>query len=77
VVGLVQFCANTDVQRNLEKCAQLIEECAEKGAQMVCLPEHFAFMSDETVKSGGKKYEFNELLDRKLFRAYCQLALDN
>ena len=32
IVGIVQFCATEDVDRNFEKCSRLIEECASKGA---------------------------------------------
>ena len=67
IVGLVQFCATPDVDQNYEKCSALVQECAEKGAQMVCLPEHFAYMTNDTVNSGGKTYDFNEKLDHKLF----------
>ena len=49
IVGVVQFCAGHDVEKNFETCSKLIEECAEKGAQMVCLPEHFAYMSENTM----------------------------
>ena len=47
------------MEKNFEKCAHLIEECAEKGAQMVCLPEHFAYMSNDTIKGS---YDFKEHL---------------
>ena len=53
----------------------MIEECAEKGAQMVCLPEHFAYMADETVTGG--KVDFAPALKGDLFSRYKQLALDN
>lgn len=58
IVGLVQFCASGDVEKNFEKCSRLIEECADKGAQMVCLPEYFACMNTETVMSGGSIFDF-------------------
>mmetsp|Transcript_32859 Transcript_32859/g.40620 ORF Transcript_32859/g.40620 Transcript_32859/m.40620 type:complete len:102 (+) Transcript_32859:40-345(+) len=77
IVGLIQFCATSDVNKNFETCSRLIEECAEKGAQMVCLPEHFAYMTNETISSGGKTYDFNDKLDHRLFQKYRQLALDN
>ena len=58
IVGLVQFCASADVEKNFEKCSRLIEECADKGAHMVCLPEHFAYMNTENVISGGSNFDF-------------------
>ena len=45
VVGLVWFTATEDVEKNFQKCAHFIKECADRGCQMVCLPEHFAYMS--------------------------------
>ena len=58
IVGLVQFCASGNVQNNFETCSRLIEECADKGAQMVCLPEYFACMNTETVRTGGSIFDF-------------------
>ncbi len=40
-VGLVQMSCSTDPDENLEKAAARVREAAEKGAQMVCLPELF------------------------------------
>ena len=44
---------------------------------MVCLPEHFAYITHETVSSQGKIYDFSDRLDAALFKRYRQLALDN
>ena len=73
----MQFSANEDVEKNFETNARLIEECAEKGAQMVCLPEHFAYMSKETAKGQGKMYDLKAGVNAELFQRYKQLALDN
>ena len=45
---------------------------------MVCLPEHFAYMSQE-MNSGNFEYhtKFKERIDGTLFNKYKQLALDN
>ena len=75
-MGLVQFSATDDVEQNFETCSRLIEECTEKGAQMVCLPEHFAYMSFES-NSGGKIFDFHKGINHALFQRYKQLALDN
>ena len=74
IVGIIQFCATSNIEKNFETCSKLIEECAEKGAQMVCLPEHFAFMSEHTMKGN---YDLRGRLDEDLFKRYCQLALDH
>ena len=61
----MQFRATDDVEGNFNTCRRLIEECAEKGAQMVCLPEHFAYMADETLIGG--KIDFAPALKGDLF----------
>ena len=45
IVGVVQYAASEDIDENYEKAKMYISECSDKGAQMVCLPEHFAYMS--------------------------------
>ena len=70
IVGLVQFSASEDVEKNFETNARLIEECAEKGAQMVCLPEHFAYMHKETMQGQGKMYDSNAGVNGDLFQRY-------
>ena len=40
-VGLVQMSATPDPDENLEKAVAKVEEAAQKGAQVVCLPELF------------------------------------
>ena len=43
-VGAVQMCATEDVAGNLERCAALTAEAAARGAELVSLPECFAFI---------------------------------
>jgi N-carbamoylputrescine amidase len=40
-VGLVQMSATTDPDQNLERAIAKVREAADKGAQIVCLPELF------------------------------------
>lgn len=40
-VGLVQMSATPDPDQNLEKAVARVEEAAQKGAQVICLPELF------------------------------------
>ena len=78
IVGLVQFSATEDVNDNFEKCAKHIKECAGKGARMVCLPEHFAYMNQD--KQHFQKIYLTEnykALNQDLFKAYRELALEN
>ena len=48
IVGLVQYSATDDVDENFAKSAKYIKDCANKGAGLVCLPEHFAYMGKDT-----------------------------
>ncbi|HEY8141120.1 MAG TPA: carbon-nitrogen hydrolase family protein [Kofleriaceae bacterium] len=43
-VGAVQMCATEDVAANLARCAALTAEAAAEGAELVSLPECFAFI---------------------------------
>ena len=43
-VGAVQMCATEDVAANLARCAALTAEAAAQGAELVSLPECFAFI---------------------------------
>ena len=43
-VAAVQMCATEDVGANLERCAALTAEAAARGAELVSLPECFAFI---------------------------------
>jgi len=61
-VGAVQMCATEDVAGNLARSAALVTEAAAQGAELVSLPECFAFigrkMADklplaETLDGGG------------------------
>src|SRR3990170_6698923 len=42
-VGLVQMSVTTDMEENLKKAVFKIEEAADAGARVVCLPELFRF----------------------------------
>ncbi len=43
----VQMCAGSDVQGNLDLCADLVEQARACGATLVALPENFAYMGPE------------------------------
>lgn len=54
-------------------------EAADRGADMVCLPEHFAY-HDKGKSFGAEFSEFTkEVIEENnhWFEAYCQLAIDN
>ena len=49
-VGAIQMCATPDVAANLRAVAQLIAQACDQGAQVVMLPEAFAFLGPEKAK---------------------------
>jgi predicted amidohydrolase len=57
-VAVVQLSSQEDVAENLARVRALVEEAAKAGAQLVALPENFAFMGEE-----AKKREIAERLD--------------
>ena len=46
-IGIVQMCANADVERNLRTTADLVAGAAADGAAAVFLPEAFAYIGSE------------------------------
>ena len=62
IAGLVQVTSKGDVAANLETCARLAAEGRARGAELVVLPENFAFVGDheqdkfaiaERIEDGG------------------------
>src|SRR5688500_1356723 len=59
LAGCVQLTSRADVAENLRTCARGVAEAARRGAQLVVLPENFAFVGmGET-----EKLELAETLD--------------
>ncbi len=51
LAGVVQLTSGADLERNLDRCRALIEGAADMGAELIVLPENFAFLGDhETAK---------------------------
>ena len=50
-VGIVQMCAGADVERNVREALALAARAADAGAQMVLLPEAFAFIGSERERN--------------------------
>jgi len=44
VVAAVQMTSTGDVEENLERCRELVREAASSGAQLIGLPENFAYL---------------------------------
>jgi predicted amidohydrolase len=49
-VAVIQLCSQDDVHANLERVSVLVAEAARAGAELIGLPENFAFMGDEVTK---------------------------
>ena len=49
-VGIVQLCATADVPRNLATTAELSSRAVMDGAEVVCLPEAFAYIGSDRVR---------------------------
>ncbi|MCB9640384.1 MAG: carbon-nitrogen hydrolase family protein, partial [Myxococcales bacterium] len=45
LLACVQLHGSDDLQGNLERCRRWIKEAAERGAELVLLPEDFAFLA--------------------------------
>lgn len=50
VVGAVQLSSQADVDENLGRVGALVDEAARRGAQLVLLPENFAYLGEEEGK---------------------------
>ena len=53
ILGAVQMTSTADRARNLETALRLVNEAADLGAQLVGLPENFAFMGKDEERIGG------------------------
>src|SRR5690242_2130546 len=47
VVAAVQLTSTGDVDANLERCRELVREAATAGAQLIGLPENFAYLGPD------------------------------
>jgi deaminated glutathione amidase len=49
-VAAAQLCSQADVAQNLERCRELCRRARTRGAELVLLPENFAFFGSEADK---------------------------
>src|SRR6478609_3552508 len=71
-VAAVQLQSHDDVEQNLELCRTLVSSARREGAQLVLLPENFAYFGDQA----GKRSAAERLSDPagKIQRALAELA---
>ncbi len=68
-VAAVQLCSTTDVEANVDRAERWIRRAAGRGADLVALPENFAYLRDE-----GAPIAFRETLRGALVRRMRGLA---
>ena len=74
LAACVQLTSGADVAKNLEVCARLCREARGRGAQLVVLPENFAFMGLHEAD----KFQVAEAVgDGTISTALRSMATDN
>jgi deaminated glutathione amidase len=71
-VAVAQMTSTDDVEKNLATCRDLVQRAAAQGAQVVVLPENFAFLG----VGDGDVARVREPIDGPLFARYRALARD-
>ena len=72
LVGVVQCRSTSDIEANFEQNQEYINQCVDRGASIVCLPEFFAYMHHPGIPSS-----WSEPLNGKVMEAYRKLAQNN
>lgn len=73
VVAAAQLNSQADVARNLEACRALVERAKRRGAELVLLPENFAFFGPEN----DKRQVAESLADGTVARAIRDMAREH
>ena len=71
-VGVVQLCSSDDLATNLKAAAEAVERAVDGGAELVCLPENFAFMRRE-----GTPFPCAQDLDGEIVGRLRELASEH
>lgn len=59
IAAVAQLCSTTDIDANLASCERLAAKAADRGSQLLILPECFAFLGERE----GDKFQVAEHLD--------------
>ena len=70
-IAACQVCAGDDRAKNLATATRLVREAADRGAEVVCLPEMWPFVGRDADKIAGA-----ETLDGPSMTAMKRLARD-
>eukprot|EP00347_Sterkiella_histriomuscorum_P016018 403354809 len=73
MIGVIQITSSHDIEENYKKIQNYVSMCAQKGAQLVCLPENFACMALTSADS----LAMSEPLTGPLMTKYCEIAKKN
>jgi deaminated glutathione amidase len=73
MLAVVQMTATEDISYNFDVCQSLIQKAARFSAKLVCLPENFAFIGENS----NRNKEIAEPLQGELLKSYCLLAKKN
>jgi len=73
VVSALQLNSQADPLANLERCAALVERAKQRGAEVVLLPENFAFFGPEAEK----RRIAEPLAEGQIARALREMARDS
>jgi predicted amidohydrolase len=69
LLAAIQVCSTDDLQGNLKRANELVSLAADRGAELACLPENFAFMRRE-----GTAFPCAQSLDGEIVSGLQQLA---
>ncbi len=72
LIAAVQVCSTDDLQENLKRARELVSVGVDRGAELICLPENFAFMRRE-----GNVFPCAQGLDGEIVGCVRELAERN
>lgn len=71
-VAAVQMCSGENLEENLSQCKDLINQAAERGAQIVVVPENFAILG----RDEQSKRQVQQSLQEPIVQDFCAQAKD-